>query len=226
MRRSDLEHLIRAAGGILAESEIIIIGSQAILASFPESQLPPTAMRSREADLLPMNDPDEAKALLLSGTIGEGSMFEDTFGVYGDGVGDRTARLPTGWRDRLVPLVNDNTNGVTGWCLEAHDLWVSKALAGRDKDLGYCRALLASTLLDRRVLLERLTSVEATDQERAWVTDLIRTKGRQSAPLGTREDLSGQRARTGNSNGVPSQQHPPSDVPSPSQPDYGQGQSL
>jgi hypothetical protein len=35
MRRSGLEHLIRAAGRIADEHELVIIGSQAILGQFP-----------------------------------------------------------------------------------------------------------------------------------------------------------------------------------------------
>ena len=31
MKREDLEHIIRAAGDVLGESEVIIVGSQAIL---------------------------------------------------------------------------------------------------------------------------------------------------------------------------------------------------
>jgi hypothetical protein len=33
-----------------------------------------------------------------------------------------TAVLPDGWRDRLVPIRNQNTGGGTGLCLEIHDL--------------------------------------------------------------------------------------------------------
>jgi len=36
MRRSELEHLIRAAGRIAGERELVIIGSQAVLGQFPE----------------------------------------------------------------------------------------------------------------------------------------------------------------------------------------------
>jgi hypothetical protein len=46
-----------------------------------------------------------------------------------------TARLPEGWRDRLVPIRNANTGGGTGLCLEIHDLVVSKLMAAREKDL-------------------------------------------------------------------------------------------
>ena len=41
MRRSELEHLIRAAGAIAGDGELIIIGSQSILGQFPT---PPSAL--------------------------------------------------------------------------------------------------------------------------------------------------------------------------------------
>ena len=37
MRRSDLEHLIRANGAIADDGELIIIGSQSILGQFPNA---------------------------------------------------------------------------------------------------------------------------------------------------------------------------------------------
>jgi hypothetical protein len=37
MKRSDLEHILRASKGITGETEFIIIGSQSILASFPDA---------------------------------------------------------------------------------------------------------------------------------------------------------------------------------------------
>ncbi len=37
MTRSELEHLIRASGAIADDDELIIIGSQSILAQFPEA---------------------------------------------------------------------------------------------------------------------------------------------------------------------------------------------
>ena len=43
---------------------------------------------------------------------GEASMFQETHGVYAQGVGQRTARLPAGWQDRLIPILNENTAGV------------------------------------------------------------------------------------------------------------------
>jgi hypothetical protein len=130
MKRSDLEHIIRAAGDVLQEDRVIIVGSQAILASFPESSLPTEAARSLAADILPIDDADGAKADLIDGALGELSRFDETFGIHADGVSESTSILPDGWRDRLVIYSNSNTGGVTGLCLERHDLCVAKLAAG------------------------------------------------------------------------------------------------
>jgi len=58
------------------------------------------------------------------------------------GVTPKTAILPDGWRKRLIPFSSPATNGVTALCLEIHDLWISKAAAGRPKDVEFCTALL------------------------------------------------------------------------------------
>ncbi len=166
MRRDQLEHLIRASAAILGEREIIVIGSQAILGSYPEFRLPAEATASIEADLVPLNDPDETKSTLVDGSIGELSPFHETFGIYAHGVGESTARLPTGWRERLVPLRNENTGGAVGWCLDPHDLVVAKLLARRDHDRSFCAALLRAGLVDEAIVLQRLDGTEATDEER------------------------------------------------------------
>lgn len=53
MKRIDLEHIIRAAGSITQDDEIIIIGSQAVLGQYP--QAPETLLRSMKADIYPKN---------------------------------------------------------------------------------------------------------------------------------------------------------------------------
>lgn len=40
-------------------------------------------------------------------------------------------------------------------CLEAHDLVVSKLVAGREKDLDFARALIRAHLVNPEVLLQR-----------------------------------------------------------------------
>lgn len=175
MRRDQLEHLIRAAGSILGDDEIIVIGSQSIVGAV-DYALPALTTMSIEADLLPFNDPDERKLDLIDGTIGEDSMFHESFGVYAQGVAPTTARLPTGWRDRLRPLRNDNTRQITGWCLDPTDLVVSKLLAGRPKDFEFCRAVIGSTIVTVDETIGRLSETNATPREvadlKGWLAGL------------------------------------------------------
>ncbi len=53
MKRADLEHIIRAAATIADDDEIIVLGSQAVLAQFPDA--PPDLLLSDEADVYPKN---------------------------------------------------------------------------------------------------------------------------------------------------------------------------
>lgn len=76
--------------------------------------------------------------------------------MYAQGVGQHTARLPTGWQHRVVAVHNENTGGVTGLCLERHDLCVSKLLAGRPKHLEFCRAFIEARFVSPSELLTRL----------------------------------------------------------------------
>lgn len=89
MNRSQLEHLIRAAASIADDSDIVVVGSQAILGQHPNA--PASLLRSMEADVYPLNAPERAD--LIDGSIGEGSPFHETFGYYARGVGPRSAVL-------------------------------------------------------------------------------------------------------------------------------------
>src|SRR5882672_7163441 len=138
MNRAELEHVIRAASGIVGHPDIVVIGSQAVLAQFPNA--PAALLQSMEADVFPRACPD--LSIQIDGAIGERSLFHETFGYYAHGVDDSTATAPSGWKERLVPIHNENTGGATGWCLEIHDLAASKLVAGREKDLDFVRLLV------------------------------------------------------------------------------------
>jgi hypothetical protein len=151
MTRLELEHLIRAAGSIADDTEIVIVGSQSILGQFPDA--PASLLVSAEADVFPLNRPELAD--LIDGSIGEGSPFHELYGYYAQGVDERTATLPPGWRDRLVKISNPNTRGVTGLCLEVHDLAISKYVAGREKDREFTRELAKQGMVRRDTLMAR-----------------------------------------------------------------------
>ncbi len=138
MKRSDLEHILRASKGVTGETEFIVIGSQAILGPFPDA--PRELRKSMEADLYPKYRPDLSAE--IEGSLGRYSQFDQTYGYFADGVSPDTATLPEGWDQRLVQISNENTRGAVGWCLEQHDLAYSKLAAGREKDLAFVTALL------------------------------------------------------------------------------------
>lgn len=156
MKRSELEHLIRAAGRIAGDREIVVIGSQSVLGQFPDA--PPALCRSMEGDLYPKSKPELADK--VDGAIGEGSRFHEQFGYYAQGVGTDTATLPRGWQRRLVRVENENTGGYAGLCLEVHDLAISKYAAGRQKDLEFTRELARHRMTDKRTLLKRLAATK------------------------------------------------------------------
>ena len=169
MIRSQLEHIIRAATQIVDDDELVVIGSQAVLGQFPSA--PVALLASVEADVFPKNKPELAD--LIDGTLGELSPFHDTFGYYAHGVGPSTAILPRGWQERLVPILNENTRGATGWCLEAHDLVVSKLVAGREKDLEFTKVAVREELVQPEVLSRR---VSETDLDDAGLRDALGTR--------------------------------------------------
>jgi hypothetical protein len=169
MERSQLEHVIRAAAGITGAEEFIIIGSQAILGQFPNA--PNELLASVEADIFTLRNPEDAD--LIDGSIGEGSPFHRTFGYYAHGVGQETAALPVGWRDRLVLVRNENTGGGTGLCLEVYDLACSKLAAGREKDLSFVGALLRHGFVKSHDLEDRLGSMPLTQERRASCLALL-----------------------------------------------------
>lgn len=163
MKRHELEHVLRAAGAITGASELVVLGSQAILGSVPDA--PGELLVSQEVDTYPRAAPD--KADLIDGTIGELSPFHETFGYYAHGVGPETAVLPPDWEARLVRVASAQTHGVVGLCLHPIDLAVSKLVAAREKDIAFVRALLAHDLVSRESVAEAIRQLPSGPQHTA-----------------------------------------------------------
>jgi hypothetical protein len=153
LTREQFEHAIRATGAILDRREVLVIGSQAVHGTVARS--PPEAERSIEVYIAVPRGEHGRLADVIDGAIGERSVFQETFGYYAQGVTERTATLPPGWREPLVPYETPGTNGVRALCLELHDLWLSKAVAGREKDREFCRSLASRGLVSPSTLRER-----------------------------------------------------------------------
>lgn len=174
MRRSELEHVLRAACEIAGTEEALVIGSQAILGAYPEDRLPLEAFRSIEVDLAFFDDENATLSDRVDGSIGELSRFHEMYGYYAQGVGVRTAVLPSGWRERLIPLAAGEDRPVRGLCLEPHDLVASKLVAFRGKDQEFAAALLRARLVDAEEILVRISQLDVPGSLRKRISDWVR----------------------------------------------------
>lgn len=59
----------------------------------------------------------------------------------------------------------ETSRPIVAWCLEIHDLWISKAVAGRPKDMDFCSALRKAGAVDAATLLRRLATVPGLGEE-------------------------------------------------------------
>jgi hypothetical protein len=151
VRRDEFEHVIRASADIV-EDELVVVGSQAVLAQFPDA--PDVLLKSLEVDVFPRNDPDRAAE--IDGAIGDGSRFHATFDYYAHGVGPETVIAPAGWQKRLirleVPAVTTGGGTVVAWCIEVHDLVLAKLAAGRPHDVEFAGEAIQTGLADMQQL--------------------------------------------------------------------------
>lgn len=151
MKKRHVDHVLRAAATITGQKQFIIVGSQALHGKFPD--VPDEIVMSAEVDLIAKKNADRTEWL---NAIGQDSPFHEQFGYYADPVDESTAKLPKGWKGRLVNLPVGNTGGVVGLCLEPHDLAISKYVARRAKDLQFTRELARRGYTRRARLLELL----------------------------------------------------------------------
>jgi hypothetical protein len=164
--RLQLAHLLRSACVIAHDADVLVIGSQSILGSFDEEDLPPEATASQEADIAFFNDPARTKADDVEGAIGEMSTFHEENGIYAEGVHIDTVVLPDGWQNRLVSWELRSSEPAKPRFLEPHDLAVSKLAAGRPKDHDFVLALIWGGLLDVAVLRKRASMLPAGTDRR------------------------------------------------------------
>lgn len=170
MKKQQLDHLLRAAGRITKDKQFVIVGSQSLHGKQPD--LPDQLLVSLEADLIAKNHPERTSWLEA---IGVGSRFHDEFGYYADPVDEHTAVLPKGWQGRLVNLPGGDTGGVTGLCLDPHDLAISKYVANREKDRVFLQAMIVRKVIDQDRLLALLDTTPMTAAARKSIRLRIQT---------------------------------------------------
>lgn len=163
MNRDQLEHAIRAACEVAEDEELWIFGSQAILGSHPDA--PSELRRSMEVDVSPRNRPEAVDR--IDASLGELSRFHQAHGFYVHGLPiEEAATLPPGWTERAVPVYDEiGTRGNTGWCLEVHDLAVSKLAAFREKDRDFVRLLLVHQMINPGISKDRIRELDLAESE-------------------------------------------------------------
>lgn len=165
MNRDEFEHVIKAAADVVSD-EIVVIGSQAILAQFPQAT--DELLVSMELDVYPRTRPERADE--IDAAIGEGSRFHETFHYYAHGVGPETPVAPAGWQERLVLVelsAHTRKQGtVRAWCMEAHDLVLAKLAAGRPHDIEFAIDAVSDELVDPQQLQLGAELLEASYRKR------------------------------------------------------------
>lgn len=94
-------------------------------------------------------------------------------------MGPETAKAPTGWQERLIrreiPQRVASNRTPIAWCLEIHDLVLSKCAAGRERDWEYAREALKAALLDADVLLARVPDLPVAVETRDHIEKMLRS---------------------------------------------------
>lgn len=160
MRKSDLFELIREINEISSEEIPIIVGSQAVHAV--TEHLPEIAKKSIECDFLFVGGKTETRAE-INKKLGVFSNFQIEHGFYADALGLATVILPTNWRERLQPFLDENGK-VIAYCAEIHDIAVSKLIAGREKDFQFLKDAFLIEIISIEEFLLRVRLVESMPQ--------------------------------------------------------------
>lgn len=185
----DIERAVRALAHEFKTDTVFIIGSQAILMSWPDA---PEIMRgSPEIDAYPENarvwEIEEAKqsdgptveaSEHIHGLFGEGSLFHGTHGFYIDGVDEGTARLPRGWHTRaLVRRFDVYGRMVKAVAPSPEDLIVSKLARLDDKDKQFVEAYHRARPLDIKLIETRIAAADLDPAVAARATAYMRRLG-------------------------------------------------
>lgn len=189
MTKSEFETLLRKAGELARDRDFFLIGSQSLRGVCPV--IPHGFPKTIEADLYPRHHP-QAWGILRE-ELGKTSKFFDRHGYYLDCTDPALATLPDGWLERLIPFRTPRTGGVTAWCLEPHDLFVSKLVAWREKDQQFLRAMLEHKLAKPLIVFNRIEDLPVSPEQqvelRKRTQELIaglQARGQKSRPKKTK----------------------------------------
>ena len=147
----DLKLALAAAAPAYKRKQFVIVGSAAILASYPDA---PSFLRlSADIDMFPIMKLDTTDFQSGDEQVGQASQFEVEHDFYIERLGDWTMlSQPEGWFERCVKystsgVVEGENVTIDGYCLHPLDLAYNKLEAGRDKDLNFVAGLLSEGII-------------------------------------------------------------------------------
>lgn len=121
-------HVCRSAASIANTAEVTVFGAAAVVPWAGDSGAIPWP--SLELDI----DPGSQDAAdLVDGSIGEGSLFAETFGIHAHGVGLAAFVAPADWLERSRVFVEPST-GIRVRAPHPLDLAVAKLVRGDPRD--------------------------------------------------------------------------------------------
>jgi hypothetical protein len=194
----DLQRTVRALAREFKTDKVFIIGSQAILLSWPDA--PPIMRASPEIDAYPANariweieekkrDPRLAGEASehIHALFGEGSQFHDTHGFFIDGVDENTAKLPADWQTRaIVKRFDVDGRMVTAVAPAPEDLIVSKLARLDPKDKDFIEAFHAERPLDRVLIEARIADSDFGSEAAKLAVAYVRALTKRRANDGER----------------------------------------
>jgi len=168
VRKSNLFELIREIKKLAPEETPIIVGSQAVhtVTNFP----PDIVQQSIECDFLFARGKSETR-VEINKKLGVFSPYQLEHGFYADALGLATVILPTGWRERLQSLEDENEK-VVAFCAEIHDVAVSKLIAGREKDFLFLKEAFLREIIKIDIFIERIRLVKSMPQNSVLISRL------------------------------------------------------
>ena len=126
---------------------------------------------SQEVDIIAKNNVEKTEFLNV---IGIDSIFHEENGYYADPVNFDTAILPKKWKNRLVNLkIDTDVAGAKVYCIEPHDLVVSKLAANREKDRVLIRSLLIKKLISELVVHRRIEETDVNNDKKEAMSRLF-----------------------------------------------------
>jgi hypothetical protein len=158
MRKPQFEAVLKATAEFSGIREFIVVGSQSLHAH--TEKVPVEVLISKECDLWAKGKFEKLTA--VEEALGQRSPYFTEHGVYVDAVEPGLVLLPSGWEQRLKPL---RLGEVTAWCLDVHDLVVSKLNAGRIKDYEFINAVLRLKLTDAVEVAKRIQTFRDPHQQ-------------------------------------------------------------